>query len=432
MNDNAATILHQLITSQGENLLDDARLCEALLKDFPVVGQRETYALVGAVREGIPKKLRQASTPLSLLLPQLDKQLLATMPLPDSWARFAVDTWVLALGVADWTQLAALRGTAGPPPPPPTKRKSPTALELMFGLLVVAGIGYGTWQFVSSPKPPTIAAIPPAPQPQPQPQPQPEAATPAPKLQLLPPQPAPAPPPQPVPLAPVLPAPPPTPMSDSATLGREAIAFVVAYYQDLNNRNGNAAMRKWRPPRSSVAKDAANFKSASVTSARVMYVDDSGAVVGITARTQAFDLPAEIYAGNVHLERSDGAWAITRLDLTLVEREPAPQDSPPPVQSPLQAVDAYYRALDHRDVDAVVSSWWSPPGDLGNRVRNTKYANLQERVLVGSDDRTAVVRISARTKAFDGSEQLWVGTVHLRKEGGKWLIAKQNLRKVGG
>lgn len=141
--------LRELIDRHGVNLCSDARRCEGLLRDLCGSHQREINILMGALRDRVPLDLlaAQNSVPRDLLLTRLAKRLEDRLALTQEAARWAVDTWALALGIVSDAELeegktrrvaeaAAPRREAPPTPsaPPPhvkdeAQRSSPPAIS---------------------------------------------------------------------------------------------------------------------------------------------------------------------------------------------------------------------------------------------------------------------------------------------------------------
>jgi hypothetical protein len=94
-------VLCNLLTQHGPGLADDARLLEALLRDFCGEYKREIAAVVSAQRALIPSALRIAhGVPQALLFTRLTQQLRSQQGLEELVARWAVESWAVALGIA--------------------------------------------------------------------------------------------------------------------------------------------------------------------------------------------------------------------------------------------------------------------------------------------------------------------------------------------
>jgi uncharacterized RDD family membrane protein YckC len=93
--------LKDIITQYGRSLADDPQRCEALLRDYYGQYRKEINVLISAMKEGIPTDLidSQNSTPSELLLARLTKKLEAHLGLSQESAKWAVESWGLALGI---------------------------------------------------------------------------------------------------------------------------------------------------------------------------------------------------------------------------------------------------------------------------------------------------------------------------------------------
>ena len=99
--------LRELIARHGTGLCSDARRCEGLLRDLCGAHRREINILMGALEERVPLDLLagQNSMPRGLLLSRLSKRLEEQLALTEGAARWAVDSWALALGVVTDAEL---------------------------------------------------------------------------------------------------------------------------------------------------------------------------------------------------------------------------------------------------------------------------------------------------------------------------------------
>ncbi|HOW76062.1 MAG TPA: hypothetical protein P5102_13675 [Candidatus Competibacteraceae bacterium] len=93
--------LCQLIAQYGRSLSEDPRRCGALLKDYCGQYKREIFVLVSALENRVATELMNASAgvPESILLSRLSKRLEDELGLAETAAKWAVETWALALGV---------------------------------------------------------------------------------------------------------------------------------------------------------------------------------------------------------------------------------------------------------------------------------------------------------------------------------------------
>lgn len=110
MNDIPRQKLRELITQYGEGLCNEPRRLEGLLRDTCGEYKREIFVLVSAAKEHVPSELLvvSGSTPLATLLARLTARLQDNLMLAETGARWAVESWVLALGKASQADLAAL------------------------------------------------------------------------------------------------------------------------------------------------------------------------------------------------------------------------------------------------------------------------------------------------------------------------------------
>jgi len=85
----------------GRDVVNDAKLCEALLRDLCGDHRREISVLVAAQKERVAADLlaSQAGVPHAVLLTRLTRRLQDNLALTEDAARWAVDSWALALGL---------------------------------------------------------------------------------------------------------------------------------------------------------------------------------------------------------------------------------------------------------------------------------------------------------------------------------------------
>src|SRR5215204_955426 len=93
--------LRQILAKYGKEICSDARRCESLLNDLCGSYRREINVLVNAIEERIPLDLiaGTSSVPSELLLNRLEKRLEDQTALTAEAAKWAVESWALALGV---------------------------------------------------------------------------------------------------------------------------------------------------------------------------------------------------------------------------------------------------------------------------------------------------------------------------------------------
>lgn len=94
-------MLRRIVAKHGKGICGDARRCEGLLNDLCGSYRREINVLVNAIEERIPLDLMAAggSMPQELLLTRLEKRLEDQLSLTPEAARWAVESWALALNV---------------------------------------------------------------------------------------------------------------------------------------------------------------------------------------------------------------------------------------------------------------------------------------------------------------------------------------------
>lgn len=95
--------LAELVGRFGRDIATDARRCEAILRDLCPECKREIFILVSAAKESVPAELLGSSSglPKEVLLSRLSKRLHENLGVAENLARWAVESWSLALGVAD-------------------------------------------------------------------------------------------------------------------------------------------------------------------------------------------------------------------------------------------------------------------------------------------------------------------------------------------
>ncbi|MDX9953660.1 MAG: WD40 repeat domain-containing protein [Anaerolineae bacterium] len=101
MDDIARQTLIQLVAQQGRDVVENSRRCNALLRDLAPGHKREIFVLVSALEQGVVNDLLslQGQVPAGILLAQVTAKLQAALALTEEAARWAVESWALALGV---------------------------------------------------------------------------------------------------------------------------------------------------------------------------------------------------------------------------------------------------------------------------------------------------------------------------------------------
>jgi hypothetical protein len=128
-----------LVSQYGPALGDDPQRCEGLLRDLCTGYKREVHTLASAAREGVPAELLAAKSGAAsaLVLARLAKRLQDNLGLAEDAARWAVESWALALGVLSAHQLARpavsarTRPAAPNPAPPAPGRARPAAPHVL-------------------------------------------------------------------------------------------------------------------------------------------------------------------------------------------------------------------------------------------------------------------------------------------------------------
>jgi hypothetical protein len=127
MNDEVREKLGEIVARHGAAVAEDPRRCEALLRDYAGAHRREIFVLVSALEEGVAAELLGARgrVPPSLLVGQLARRLTDHLALSEEAARWAVESWVIALGLP--LPEPVERQTAAPPaaPTPPVRETPP-------------------------------------------------------------------------------------------------------------------------------------------------------------------------------------------------------------------------------------------------------------------------------------------------------------------
>src|SRR5262245_796802 len=121
MNPRVRDKLCQILAAYGPSLHTDPRRCENLLRDLCPQNKRELSVLIGALREGIPAELTTPAQRKTAIhsIGRFSKRLEDNLALAVGPARWAVETWALALGVVTSQQIAAAA------PPPKSKAQPP-------------------------------------------------------------------------------------------------------------------------------------------------------------------------------------------------------------------------------------------------------------------------------------------------------------------
>lgn len=148
--------LCELLTTFGLSLRDDASRCEGLLRDVCAQHPREIHLLVSAVRQKVPAELLAASgrEPLPAIVVRLTRKLQQNLAMEESAARWAVESWAIALQLM-------------PPGPGEPAAVLPPTPEPAYSSTAAAGISSAddasVWDTPAVPASPVPASAPAAP-----------------------------------------------------------------------------------------------------------------------------------------------------------------------------------------------------------------------------------------------------------------------------
>ncbi|MCA1638645.1 MAG: right-handed parallel beta-helix repeat-containing protein [Acidobacteria bacterium] len=113
MNDLPRQKLVEIIAKHGMSVVENARRCEGLLRDYCGGFRREVSVLTMAVDERVPLDLLAAAvknTPRQILLNRLAQRLCENLALSETAARWAVNSWAFTLGVVSSDELKIVDG----------------------------------------------------------------------------------------------------------------------------------------------------------------------------------------------------------------------------------------------------------------------------------------------------------------------------------
>lgn len=113
--------LCEIVARYGRDICDDPRRCEGLLRDLCGGHRREIHVLMSALKERVATDLLNASAslPSEQLLSLLTRRLQDNLALEKDSARWAVETWGLALGKVSSADVESDQGKSVDPTPIP-------------------------------------------------------------------------------------------------------------------------------------------------------------------------------------------------------------------------------------------------------------------------------------------------------------------------
>lgn len=109
MNDLPRQKLVEIVTKHGASIVENPRRCEGLLRDYCGAFRREISVLTMAIEERVPLDLLHAkSTPRPVLLGRLTQRLCDNLALSEQAAKWAVNSWALALRAVSGDELESI------------------------------------------------------------------------------------------------------------------------------------------------------------------------------------------------------------------------------------------------------------------------------------------------------------------------------------
>ncbi|HEX8500910.1 MAG TPA: right-handed parallel beta-helix repeat-containing protein [Pyrinomonadaceae bacterium] len=113
MNEQPRQKLREIVARHGNSVIQNARRCEGLLRDYAGAHRREVSVLVSALEEHVPHDLLAApdGTPRAVLLARLARRLSEYHALSEPAAAWSVNSWAFALGLISDDELKALEKT---------------------------------------------------------------------------------------------------------------------------------------------------------------------------------------------------------------------------------------------------------------------------------------------------------------------------------
>lgn len=119
MNNPPRQTLRRIINKYGKEIGGDPKRCESLLNDLCGEYRREINVLVNAIDERVPLDLLAgaASMPREMLLNRLENRLAEQTAMTREAARWAVESWALALNLATDADIESRNESADSAPP---------------------------------------------------------------------------------------------------------------------------------------------------------------------------------------------------------------------------------------------------------------------------------------------------------------------------
>ncbi|MDQ3320975.1 MAG: pectinesterase family protein [Acidobacteriota bacterium] len=109
MNDLPRQKLVEIVAKHGKEVVENPRRCEGLLRDYAGEFRREISVLTMAIEERVPLDLLAAkSTPRQVLLGRLTRRLCDNLALSEQAAKWAVNSWALALETISGDELKSI------------------------------------------------------------------------------------------------------------------------------------------------------------------------------------------------------------------------------------------------------------------------------------------------------------------------------------
>jgi hypothetical protein len=138
-------ILGQIVTKFGTAVAEDARRCEAILRDLCGQHRKAINVLVSAVKEKVVSELLNSSggIPPQVLLARLSKKLHDSAGIDERLARWGVQSWALALGVIaphTISNAASTAQTAQIPVATSWDRRWLWGIPILFGVALLIAI----------------------------------------------------------------------------------------------------------------------------------------------------------------------------------------------------------------------------------------------------------------------------------------------------